>query len=131
MQAAGRSLIIVEDEVLISLMVEDMAADLGWAVAGAAQTQSAALTLLESCTPHLALLDVDLGSTSSFAVMDACRARNIPMVFITGYMSRDLPDHVRDGQVLAKPFSTQDLAGAIRLALAPGEQVPEPSTTQA
>ncbi|WP_375449988.1 response regulator [uncultured Devosia sp.] len=104
-----RRLVIVEDEPLISLMIEEIATDLGWHTEGCAYTESEALTLLKACAPTLALLDINLGSTTSLKVAEACRARGIPIVFTTGYMVRDIPTECGGAPILAKPFSQDDL----------------------
>ena len=57
---ASGGLIIVENEPLITMMIEDMARALGWTVMGSAAIESSALELFESCCPDLALLDIRL-----------------------------------------------------------------------
>jgi CheY-like chemotaxis protein len=119
MQAIDQSLIIVEDEPLISMMIGEIAEDLGWSVDGRAHCEADAFTLLSKSNPDLALLDINLGLTTSLAVAASCWERGIPVVFVTGYTARDVPPLCGDAPVLAKPFSPVDLDNALRRAMAP------------
>jgi len=112
------SLVIVEDEPVISLLIEEMAVDLGWRVEGCAYSEAAGLALLERCNPDLALLDVNLGSGNSLGVAMACQSRGIPVVFVTGYADSDIPRSVAGAPVLSKPFTADDLARALARGLA-------------
>lgn len=118
MHQVGRSLIVVEDEPLIAIMVEELAQDLGWTVVGSAHSEAEAFDVLTGCDPGLALLDINLGLATSLAVASTCRDRNIAIVFMTGYTAKDVPLQCGDAPVLSKPFSPQDLALAIRRAFA-------------
>ena len=111
-----RRLVIVEDEPLISIMIEEIAVDLGWKVEGCAYSEKEALALLEICTPTLALLDINLGPTTSLEVAAACRSRGIPIVFTTGYTVSQIPEECGNAPIIAKPFSPEDLAIAFRRA---------------
>jgi CheY-like chemotaxis protein len=77
-----------------------------------------AFTILAACNPKLAILDINLGLTTSLAVASECRERHIPVVFMTGYTAKDVPLQCGDAPVLAKPFSPQELALAMLRALA-------------
>jgi CheY-like chemotaxis protein len=118
MQHVKQNLIVVEDEPIIAMMIEDLAQELGWTVEGSAHTEAEAFGLLNSCSPQLALLDINLGLTTSLAVASSCRDRRIPVVFMTGYCARDVPIQCGDAPILAKPFSPDDLERALRRALA-------------
>lgn len=115
MQAA--SLIVVEDEPLIAIMIEELAQELGWAVDGTAYSEADAFCLLDRCSPSLALLDINLGSSTSLAVAATCRDQHIPVVFMTGYTAKDIPPQCGSAPVLAKPFSRDDLERAFARAL--------------
>jgi DNA-binding response OmpR family regulator len=108
------SVIVVEDEPLISIMVEDMACELGWRIDGTAQTEAGAFALLQRQRPTVAILDVNLGRGTSLAVAATCRDQGIPVVFTTGYLAGDLPPECADAPVLLKPFTIGELAAALR-----------------
>lgn len=107
------SIIVVEDEPLISIMIEDMAGELGWRIDGTAQTEAKAFELLQRQRPTVAILDMNLGGATSFAVAAACRDQGIPIVLTTGYLAGDLPPECADAPVLPKPFSIEELASAL------------------
>jgi CheY-like chemotaxis protein len=114
----GRRVLVVEDELMISMLVEDMLADLGCSVVGPAHELAAALALANSSEGiDAALLDVNLGGQSVFPVADALRARGVPSIFSTGYGEAGLRDVDRGAPVLQKPFRAGDLARALQEAL--------------
>jgi CheY-like chemotaxis protein len=60
--------------------------------------------------PDLALLDVNLGLESSFAVADRLKALGVPFVFATGYgKNAELPERFSDVLVLNKPYTAEVL----------------------
>jgi len=118
MQKASQNLIVVEDEPLIAIMLMDLVEDLGWTVDGSAYTAEEAFSLLAECNPKLAILDINLGQTTSLEVASACRERGIPIVFVTGYTAQDVPLECGNAPILPKPFSAESLRRSIQRALA-------------
>ncbi|MDB5623307.1 MAG: response regulator [Devosia sp.] len=110
-------LMIVEDEPLIAMMIEEMADEIGWPVGGCLHTEADAFTYLNAHRPALAVLDINLGLTTSLGIAAACHDRKIPVVFTTGYTAADVPPQCGNAPVLAKPFSTEELARAIQRGL--------------
>ncbi|HEY2178547.1 MAG TPA: response regulator [Caulobacteraceae bacterium] len=116
---AGRRVLLVEDEAMIAMLLEDMLADLGCEVVGPAYAVGHALELANAPEAiDVAILDVNLGGAPVFEVADALRARRVPMVFSTGYGEAGLRKQDQGAPVLGKPFRTEDLAIALRRALA-------------
>ena len=114
----GRRVLVVEDEMMISMLVEDMLADLGCAVVGPAHALDAALQLAQSENGlDAAVLDVNLAGEPVFAVADALREKGVPAIFATGYGDGGLRDVDRGSPVLQKPFRAGDLARALGEAL--------------
>jgi DNA-binding response OmpR family regulator len=107
-------LIVIEDEPLIALLLEDLASEIGWQVLGSAATECEAFDLLRSTAPTAAILDINLGPTSSFAVAAACRERGVGVVFVTGYGIEEVQHLCGDAPILAKPFTEQELRTALR-----------------
>lgn len=62
--------LVVEDEALVSMLVEDMLTDLGCAIVGPAAEIEEALRLAGSADIDAALLDVNLGGRPIFPVAD-------------------------------------------------------------
>ena len=118
MSEAKGGILVVEDEPLIALMIEDMASDLGWKVEWTAHTEATALEILETHTPTLAFLDINLGQRNSLLVAEICRDRGISVVFTTGYTAKDIPPECGNAPVLPKPFSSKDFAIALQRGLA-------------
>ncbi|MEO8455056.1 MAG: response regulator, partial [Sphingomicrobium sp.] len=67
---AGRSILVVEDEMLVLLNIETALTDLG-CTAIAAATIDGALTLLDDIRFDAAMLDVNLHGQKSYPVADA------------------------------------------------------------
>ena len=108
-----RRVLIVEDEVLISILIEDALADLGIEVAGDAGTLEEALTHAEAGNFDCAILDLHIKGKDVFPVAEALAARGVPFVFATGYGQSGLPEQYRARPVLQKPFKAPELERAL------------------
>ncbi len=115
---AGVRVLVLEDEALIALTLMDTLRELGCTIVGPASSSSAALDRLEQVTPDLAILDVNLGGSSSAPVAKALRTRGVPFVYCTGYAEPALqiePDLL--APMLTKPVDPRELAEALRKAI--------------
>ncbi|WP_248312115.1 response regulator [Bosea sp. BK604] len=110
-------MLIVEDEPMISMMLEEYLLDAGCEVAATAQNLEKALALAETTDLDLAILDMSLGSKLSFSVADVLASRGIPFVFASGFGSNFLPEEHRGRTVLNKPFHYPDLVKSLKLVL--------------
>lgn len=110
--------LIVEDEAVISMMLEVWLTDLGHEVAGSASTIQKALGLIEAEKFDAAILDVSLGGSLSYEVADALRRHGIPFAWGTGYSERDIKPEYRDEAIVAKPYLPDVFAEAIAMLLA-------------
>ena len=106
---SGRHILVVEDEMLISLMIEDMLADLGCEVVTSAATAEVAVGLVDRQTFDAALLDMNLNGASSRTVAQALEARGVPFAIATGNSVDDMWDDFRDRAMLRKPFQYGEL----------------------
>jgi CheY-like chemotaxis protein len=104
-----RRILVIEDEILISMLLEDMLADLGHEVAGVVPRLGEALTAVQGGAFDVAILDVHLHGQSAYPVADALIERGRPFVFATGYGERGLPEKYRSHPILTKPFAKDDL----------------------
>jgi two-component sensor histidine kinase len=113
--------LVVEDEVLLSLEVEATLRDMGFEVVGPARDLGEALLLaLSEKELSAAVLDVNLGGRErSFPVADLLQTRNVPYIFVTGYGSASALAGRDIGSVLVlrKPYGRQALADALGAAL--------------
>jgi len=106
--------LIVEDEVMISMMIEDMVCDLGGEVVGPAPKFEQAMALALEEDLDLAVLDVNLDGLVVYPIADVLRCRNIPFIFMTGYDSSVVPQRYQHECVLSKPFSQEAFGDVVR-----------------
>ncbi|WP_374571393.1 response regulator [Phenylobacterium sp.] len=106
----GLRVLVVEDEMMVSMLIEDMLSDLGCLVVGPASRIEDALALMESAAIDCAVLDVNLGGQPIFPLADILRERGAPFAFATGYGDAGLRETDRGTPVLQKPFREIDLA---------------------
>ncbi|MFN3523430.1 MAG: response regulator [Phenylobacterium sp.] len=106
----GLRVLVVEDEMMVSMLIEDMLGDLGCQVVGPASRIEDALELMNSAAIDCAVLDVNLGGQPIFPLADILRERGRPFAFATGYGDAGLREADRGTPVLQKPFREVDLA---------------------
>lgn len=107
---AGLRVLVVEDEMMVSMLIEDMLGDLGCTVVGPASRLDEAMALARGGGIDCAVLDVNLGGQPIFPLADLLRERGRPFAFATGYGDAGLRDVDRGSPVLQKPFREGDLA---------------------
>ena len=107
---AGLRVLVVEDETMVSMLIEDMLTDLGCLVVGPASRLDEAIELATASELDCAVLDVNLGGQPIFPLADLLRERGRPFAFATGYGDAGLRDVDRGTPVLQKPFREGDLA---------------------
>ena len=113
MSAKGLSIFLVEDEAMIRIMVVDMIEELGHVLAAEAGQIDQALELAQSAEFDLAILDVNVRDKLITPVAELIKAREIPIIFATGYGSGGLPEGFREFPALPNPFQLETLAAAI------------------
>lgn len=77
--------LVVEDNLIIAMDAEDKLKELGAGDVAIAASVADALRSIEEAVPTVALLDVNLGDESSFAVADRLAELGAPYAFVTGY----------------------------------------------
>lgn len=111
---APERILIVEDEPLISMMLEDFIDALDKQVADSVDNVAAALAAIERGGVDAAIVDVNLrGGETSWPVADALAARNIPFLLATGGGGDSIAEQHRDRPVLAKPFTMDGVEKAL------------------
>lgn len=109
---AGRTILILEDELIIAIALEDMLAGMGAKVVIAGTIEEAQARLADTAL-SLAVLDVNVHGVKSYGVAEALAARGVPLIFATGYGSAEHPPHFAAATTLTKPYSRHQLTEAI------------------
>ena len=114
---AARSVLVVEDELLVALDIESILGEAGFIVIGPASSAGEALALLASTEPDAALIDANLSGEPITDVAEALTRRAIPFAYVTGYGRESLPADYQ-AAIVTKPFDADRLLAATRLLLA-------------
>jgi CheY-like chemotaxis protein len=113
----GLRVLVVEDESIVSFLLEDMLSELGCRVVGLASNVRQALAMLAQLTPDAAVLDVNLRGEMAFPIADRLQSDAIPFLFATGYGALGIPERWRGFPVVQKPFRLSELASALEAAV--------------
>ena len=116
---AGRRALVIEDEGLISVLIEDILLDSGCDIAGTASSLADALEKVESLAFDFAIVDVNLNGLQSGPVAEALIARGIPFVLATGYGANGLTESFPGVPMLQKPFLGAELEQTLGTMLKP------------
>ena len=117
---ASTSVLIIEDEPLISMQLEDLVKSLGHEVFATAATRTQAQEAVSNGKPGLVLADIQLadGSSGLDAVDDILELGDVPVVFITAYPERLLTgDRPEPTYLVTKPFREQTVRSTMSQAL--------------
>jgi CheY-like chemotaxis protein len=112
-----RSVLLVEDEVMIRMMVADMLEEIGYTIAGEAGDIDEAVRLVQVTNFDIAILDVNVNGKVITPVAEAVQLLGLPFVFATGYGAQGLPEKFRDRPTIQKPFQIETLARTIESVL--------------
>ena len=116
--AALPRVLVVEDEYLIRMLLEDMLADLGYAIAKAVGTIAEASQVAATGAFDVAILDVNVDGEEIYPVADILAQLGLPFVFVTGYAEDILPAKYRSRPALQKPFQAEQLSATLAGLLA-------------
>lgn len=116
MTLRGKRVLVVEDESLVSMLIEGFLEDIGCTVAGVAGRLEEAATLAETLALDLAVLDINLDGSPSYPIAEMLGRRGIPFVLATGYGGTALPVRLQSAHVLTKPFTRDQLEAALAAA---------------
>lgn len=105
--------LLAEDEVLISMLIEDELEAAGYTIIGPFATCAAASRWLEHDSPDLAILDYGLSDGPCTDVAAELTRRGVPFLVLSGEMNENLPEVVRNAPQLAKPTSLESLKNAL------------------
>lgn len=108
--------LLLEDNAIILLDTEEILTDLGVRLVLTATSPKEALEIVERTPPQFALLDVDLGYDTCFAVAERLTGLRIPFAFATGYAdNHQIPKRFAQVPCLRKPYSADSLKAILKL----------------
>ena len=114
----ARSILIVEDEPLIAMMLEDFLDSLGHKICGSCDSVQSALAAVDQGGFDIAILDVNLKGESVWPVAARLRAMKVPFVIATGGHVDPPPPEFDSAPVIEKPYTIDRVTPAIDAAFA-------------
>jgi len=111
-------ILLVDDEPLISMLVDGWLAELGCDVVGPARSVEEGLDLADDGQLDGAILDVNLAGENSYSVAKALQEKGVPFAFATGDGSLDADSGFDDPILLAKPFNFDGVKAVLDQLLA-------------
>lgn len=126
-----RSILIVEDEGLIALMMEDIARSMGVEEVHCCADLASAIDLARTADIDCAVLDRHVRDGETMEIADILAERDVPFVFLTGSGAEALDARHRHRPILSKPFADDDFRLVVldALALARSQRSPVISAT--
>jgi DNA-binding response OmpR family regulator len=119
---SSRSILIVEDEPLIAMMLEDFIQSLGHEVSGNCDSVGTALKEVEKGAFDLAILDINLKGENVWPVASALREKGTPFVLATGGHVDPPPAEFAGVPTIEKPYTIDRVTPIIEAVLARAEQ---------
>jgi CheY-like chemotaxis protein len=116
MELSGTKVMVVEDDALVSMLLEANLKELGCEVVAIADRLDDALEKAGKVTMDVVMLDINLAGKLSYPVAGVLCSRGIPFVFATGYGTIGLPAEFQGSPVLSKPYSQRQLENALLAA---------------
>jgi DNA-binding response OmpR family regulator len=109
-------ILVVDDEPLISMLVENWLGELGCEVVGPARTVADGLALADGQLDG-AFLDVNLAGGTCYPLANALRSRGVPLAFATGDGGLDEGEGFENPILLPKPFVFENVKEALEALL--------------
>ncbi len=106
---SGRTVLVVEDEMMLLWNMEAALAELGCTSIVTAASVDQALSIIQTQAFDIAILDVNLDGKPSYAIADALAVLGAPFIFATGYSTPALGGSYGNRPVLRKPYRDQEL----------------------
>lgn len=115
----GKTLLIVEDEILPAMALQAELEDGGYLVMDLTGRHQEALEAARGRKPDLALVNIQLeGRDDGIALAHDLKAMDIPVLFISGQKTRAKSAQTVAIGSLPKPYSTADMVKAVDYLLA-------------
>ena len=111
------SILPVEDDALIPMLLVEMLGELGHKVIAEAGSVEAGRSLAEIERYDLAILDINLQGSHVRPVVEVIRDRGLPFFLLSGYDARGVPDELKGVPALSKPCTLETLRCTIDFVL--------------
>ena len=116
--AGAHTILIVEDEPLIAMMLEDFLESLGHVVKASCDNVTDALSAIARDGFDVAILDVNLKGESVWPVAAALRQLGVPFVLASGGHVDPPPTEFANVPLIEKPYTIDRVSPAIEAAMA-------------
>lgn len=103
---AAMTVLIVEDDPLVALDLAEIVESRGDAQV---QMTASAREAARHAEVDVALLDVDVVDGKTYGLARQLKTRNVPFVFVSGSMPRDMPEELRAVPFISKPFDRRTI----------------------
>ena len=114
----GKTLMIVEDEALVAMLLRDELQDAGYKVLDLTDRHAEALVVAKAEKPDLALVNIRLaGRDDGIALSEHLKALGIPVLLISGQVSRARSAKTVAIGSLPKPYDAADMVRAVAYLL--------------
>ncbi len=114
-------ILIVDDNITLTMELEEILSSSGYDVAGTAYTADEAISMAKSLKPDLVLMDIAMpGKLDGIDAAGILREElGIPVIFISIHTNKDFLERAKEVEPLGylhKPFSCQQIEAAIEMA---------------
>lgn len=118
--STNKKILIVEDDMIISLVVENMVKELGYSVVGKAVSGDEAIRIAIEKKPDILLMDIRLkGDMDGIDAVAKIKERiNPKVIYLTGNSDRLNFERAKDTEfadLIVKPFTIGDLDKSLKL----------------
>lgn len=115
----GKTLMIVEDEALVAMVLCNELKDAGYTVLDVTDRHAEALEVARASLPDLALVNIRLaGRDDGIALAENLKTLGIPVLLISGQVSRARSAKTVAIASLPKPYAAADMVLAVAYLLA-------------
>jgi DNA-binding NtrC family response regulator len=122
----GARVLVVEDEMLVSILIEDALLERNCVIIGPYDRVPAALEAARMLTLDAAILDVNVAGTKVYPVAEMLSSRGIPFLLVSGYGPGAVPPDRPHWKVCSKPFKPDQLIAMLGEQIAERHRAPPP-----
>jgi DNA-binding response OmpR family regulator len=131
LDAERKRVLLVEDQALVSMLVEAELIDAGYTIVGPFSTCAAAMAWLDHDTPDLAVLDLQLRDGPCTELALELQARNVGFAIFSGAMKAHAAAIFQDAPWIEKPSRLDQLKTILASLLRQAEPTPVQLTPRA